>query len=328
MLANILIDLDDRINIKMSSLKSVLRSNNFPLPFGTAIETSDPNQPMMFEFSPFEAGSLQLGSFVPIEQFGNEFKEGKFDAKRSSDEKSLGYYLGLFGAAFSFRLSELIDILGAKKYLQNIANQLNSQQLKPAYLPNMNYKIKNAARNEYQTLKLSDAGHGLAGREGLGTNLPMLSALRPERKIDIIIVYDSSASLKNAPALRAAINEAFENNLRMPPIKPEELRNIEHQDVSIFTDPLCPSNGPMIIYLQGRLLDGRAPHVRVDGGYLGSSSKIKKMRNPAQELYPSSKFIYSKEEIQDLANLGMQKITSNRDRINNAISNWIRRKNQ
>ncbi len=325
MLSNALMESEDSMYTKMSSLKNNLFAADFPLPVGTATETSNPNRRVVFEFSPFEAGSVALSAFVPIEEFGSVFKEGRILSSGREDERTLGFYLGLFGAAFSFRLSEVVEVLSSNQTLANLANLISTQQLKPAKIPNINFGIKNAPRSELSLLKLSDTGHADAGKERIATNLPILPALRPSRNIDIIIVYDSSADLKNAPALRAALFEAFENNYRLPFIAKEQIEKTESQDVSIFEDSLCPWNGPMIVYIQGRLLKGRAPDVLVDGSFLKNPKKSAKMHNPAAELYPSQKFTYSKEEIQDLANLGIQKIVKHKDTIINAIANRINR---
>jgi len=75
-------------------------------------------------------------------------------------------------------------------------------------------------------------------------NLPFPPLLRPERQLDIILVMDASASVKDAPALAKAAEYARIHGLKFPPIN---LHNIDKKIVSVFKDE-TDSTIPVVIY--------------------------------------------------------------------------------
>lgn len=230
-----------RNKVKLSQLGLNIQDGKKPFPILTAIKPGPPST--WFEFTPYEIGPSLKNSFVPTWSFGRKFLSGK--SKDKDVEGSLGFYMGIWGSAYTATLQVLFSEMGDK-----LPNELSkwidstlvlfggtNKRISPAKLDNPNYGLRNVSFKNMKELILIDAG--------LDYNLPFPPLLRPERKVDIIIVCDASANAhKGAPAIRSAEKWAKEKGIKFPKID----YNLIGKDIySIFKDE-NDLNVPTIIY--------------------------------------------------------------------------------
>lgn len=231
----------DRLNIHLSDLIKNIEDGQRIFPILTAVQPGPPFS--WFEFTPYESGFSFTNSFIPTWSFGRKFLAGK--SQDFAPEQSLGYFMGIWGSAFTLSFSEAIEE-SQEKMPQKIKNYIKKYtevrgreetRVSPAKLNNLSYGM-NVEFGKMKTLTLLDAG--------LHFNLPFPPLLRPERKVDIIIVCDASASAhKGAPAVRKAEKWAKERGLKFPKIDYDIIgKNI----ISVFKDE-TDKDVPTIIYM-------------------------------------------------------------------------------
>ncbi len=243
-LGNRLLRMPKKNPYKITLAQQQARINNgtLPLPIYTAIATKDPYE--WLEFTPFEVGSNYLGGFIPTWAFGCEFKNGTLiDVV---PEQHLGFCMGIWGSAFSANIKETYDAYKDKidsKVLRDALDlgagyeYFGGVRILPAKIANPYLGMLSSSRSQQKILTLIDAG--------LDFNIPMPPLLRTEREIDIIIVFDNSYYIQNAPALIGAQNYAKKKNLPFPAI---EIKDIDKKVCSVFKDATNPQT-PIIIYM-------------------------------------------------------------------------------
>ncbi len=194
------------------------------------------------EHTPYEVTNLTYKSALPTWALGR-----KFDSGISLDfapEQTLGFLLGACGSAFTISEGEFLDLYAQQlpfllvhtlSFLNNYTS-LEYTRISPAQLYNPLYGMTEMPCHDKKEICLVDAG--------LDCNLPFAPLLRPERKVDIIIVADASSGLSDAPELRCGQEYAQKNNLLFPPI---DYTDISLRTVSVFTDP--EKKAPTIMYM-------------------------------------------------------------------------------
>ena len=334
LLANILLESlgNNRFKATLSDTHEWIQDGSVPMPIYTAIETSiKPYE--WFEFSPFEIGSSYLRSYIPTSAFGRRFHNGVSSlSSMGAPAPSLGYDMGIFGSAYTASLKDVLRqamevILGEmkvpkdfgipasvlnqiKSYLTfNLPYLLNSPWVQhftetkwgdiasmrffPTRVPNFCYHLPLCPLRELKDIYLVDAG--------VSGNLPVAPLLRPARNVDIIIIYDSSAYVKGAPALRAAADYAKRHKLKFPPINYE---GIGKRLISVFAadDPKTPA----VIYI---------PRI--------ANPAYSKTFDPAQcvDQGPCStlNFAYTPDQFKELVGLPAATIKQNEDTIRSII---------
>jgi cytosolic phospholipase A2 len=230
-----------RNQVKLTDLVSRIEDGKKPFPILTAVQPGPPFT--WFEFTPYEIGPSLKDSFVPTWSFGRRFLSGKSQDKDL--EQSLGFYMAIWGSAYTATLQELFGEMGSQ-LPEALANWIDStlvlfggtsKRVSPAKLDNPNFGLNGVSFKNMKELTLIDAG--------LDFNLPFPPVLRPERKVDIIIVCDASASAhEGAPAMRLAEKWAQEKGIKFPKID----YNVIGKDIySVFKDENDPAV-PTIIY--------------------------------------------------------------------------------
>lgn len=225
-------------------------SGNYPLPIYTAIQTYHEPYEWM-ELTPFEVGSSFLKSYIPTWAFGRTFNNGV--STNYAPEQTLGYFLGVFGSAFEVSLKDLVKMsasnlsfygnqlpsllaTGLKKCLRLILSSfIGDTRLFPSVLFNYTFGFPHSPTGNTKTVGLVDAG--------IDFNLPFPPLLRTARDIDILIVYDSSATITGVPELKKACAYAQRNNLRFPEISSD---HADKQIMNIFMNQDMKT--PIIIY--------------------------------------------------------------------------------
>lgn len=272
-----------RHQIRLSSLGSKIEKGNKPFPILTAVQPGPPFT--WFELTPYEVGPSLENSFIPIWALGRKFLNGKSQDK--DFEETLGFYMAIWGSAYTATLQELLGEMGAS-LPESLTNWIDStlvllggtnKRISPAKLDNFNYGFKDVPLVNMKELILIDAG--------LHYNLPFPPLLRSERKVDIIIVCDASASAhEGAPAVKEAEKWAKENGLKFPEI---DYNVIGKEIYSIFKDDNDPSV-PTIIYFS-----------------LVKNSKFSTKFDPVKEIKDgfcnTFNFVYKPEEFELLTGL-------------------------
>lgn len=232
---------------------------NAPFPIYTVVTplTDQPYRYDWIEFTPFEIGSAYQRAFIPAWAFGRQFNNGQAQPLSTTTgaifppEQSYSYLLGIFGSAFTANIQDAIQNLqaggklptAAAPILSTLIDQdrkmlhLTNRRFIPAEINNFMYKLPNRPLSNEKTITLVDAG--------LDFTLPFLPLLRPERTIDVIIVFDMSATVANAPALRSAEQRARKHGFKFPTIN---YQLTELSPVSVFSSKNL--NIPTIIYIQ------------------------------------------------------------------------------
>lgn len=235
------------IRFSYADLAQQVNSTRHPFPLFTAVLTSRAAEPKQWvEFTPYEVGSPHLGSYIPSWAFGRKFERG------ASSKQSFSIYppaaplsecIGIWGSAITVNMEELIKDHFGSGGTQDIFKALQGSALtgkrvlsEPIY--NWNYGVPGAPLSDLPKFDLIDAG--------LDFNIPLPPLLRPERAIDIIIVFDASASTVTTPAsqLKLGQEHAQRNNLKFPNID----YNTTNKSCSVHYGD--PKNGvPTIIYM-------------------------------------------------------------------------------
>lgn len=237
-----------RQQILFSDLKTLLDDGQSIIPLSTAVEiTYSRHNPAWFTFTPYEIGSDQLGLHVPTQAFGRKFFNGV--STNNCPEKSLGYFMGLWGSAMSGTVKQIFDhgIKAQEKYQQLydfckkiIKETIGSVTFAPIKVSNPFYGIESSIYKNLSHLNFVDAGYHF--------NIPLPPLLNPERAIDIIIILDASRKVQykeGAQALHKAYDYVVQEGLPFPKI---EHNNVRKNEINVFFDPENPKV-PLIIYI-------------------------------------------------------------------------------
>jgi len=279
MIANKLFEpAENRQDIYISNQRNIIADGKHLFPIYTAVNPGDNLTYHWFEFTPFEVGSTSIAAFTPTWAFGRKSLNGKalsYDTvvgDQYAPEQTLGYYLGIFGSAFTVNLDE---ILGMMKQAEDVKDQdyqsmelkvsvieevvktvagikdLKKSRISPAKLFNYTYGLESSPIKAEKQLTLVDAG--------LAFNLPTPPLLRPERALDVIFIFDSSSDIGMAGELKKAEKYALDNNLPFPPI---DYNQAKTKAISIFRDSTNPKV-PTIIYMP-LIKDDSLPGIKND----------------------------------------------------------------
>jgi cytosolic phospholipase A2 len=238
---------EDYYNIYLSEQQERIASGKFPFPIYTAISADECNT--WYEFTPFEIGSPQFAFYVPTWAYGRVFSQGISLAHPASRffpcEPTLGVHFGTFGAAFTGTLEEMYTKIkceisnpllhqGARMLLP----RFGKRRMSTARVHNFMAGLHECPCATYKYLNLSDAGFAF--------NLPYppVSGRRPERKVDILIIMDSSRTIKEGFQLQKIYEYAQRHNLALPPLLKE---GIEKRAVTVLENTQDPQ-APTIIY--------------------------------------------------------------------------------
>lgn len=288
--------------IKISDLVDRVKEGKYPFPIFTSAMVpegeADPQKYEFFEHTPYEVGCPYLNAYVPTWSFGRTFKNGK--SQDFAPELSLGYGLGIFGSAFTASLREgLSDLkkklgngLLAKEFLKEVeTTSFGNTRLSPARIHNIARGIEgNPVAKNKETINI-DAG--------IPFNLPFAACLDPRRHVNIIVVCDASATIKNAPALKGAVEYAQRKGIKFPAI---DFKDIDKRPMSIFRNEK-DSSVPVVIYFP-RILN---PAYKADF-------------DPSTAAYCSTEnFVYTPEQFENLRGLFEFAVVSNKDALVEAL---------
>jgi phospholipase A2 len=265
MIANKLFEpASNRQNVYLSNQRNIVADGKHIFPIYTAVNPGENLTYNWFEFTPFEVGSTNLQAFTPTWAFGRKFLNGKSVSSTTvagdqyGPEQNLGYYLGIFGSAFTVNVEEFLDMMRQAEdttsadydsmelkvtVIEELAKNLagikdfRKARISPAKLYNYTYGLPQSPLKDEKQITLVDAG--------LAFNLPTPPLLRPQRALDIIFILDSSADIGSAGELKKAERYANQNNLPFPKINYDQAKT---QAISVFRDK-NDAKIPTIIYM-------------------------------------------------------------------------------
>lgn len=295
----------EKHKITLSQTIKFIENAKNPLPIYTAMETTTDYH--WLEFTPFEFGDIYLNYYIPSWAFGRKFVNGV--SQNFAPEQSFGFLMGIFGAAFSANLDEIIDSLKKPKsrdiydllYLITNRPEWEKVRISPATAYNPTYGMQESPMQNIKRLTFMDAG--------VDGNLPFPPLLRKERNVDIIIAFDFSDGVKYSGTLKKAEKYAKKYNLKFPKI---DYESAPKNFVSIFRDEKDPSV-PTIIYIPLIKNEDYSstfdPEKETSYGYCGSIN-----------------FAYSKKHFEELSGLPKFVVNNYKDIIIDAIKNVIESK--
>ncbi|GJJ76949.1 cytosolic phospholipase A2 [Entomortierella parvispora] len=190
-----------------------------------------------FEMTPYEFGSEETSAWIPTWAFGRRFVEGK--SVERLPETNLAILLGTFGSAFTATLADyykevrpLLNKAMSDSMDSYIKAYLDGMKLihplSPSCFPNPIYKLPNPEPeaelfSQRKNIYLNDAG--------MDNNLPLYPLLRPGRKIDVILAFDSSADIESVPWFEKTDEYVKRRGIkRWPPISKTRAEQLEKQE--------------------------------------------------------------------------------------------------
>jgi hypothetical protein len=251
-------------NITFEVIRNFLkRSLKYPFPIFTAsIDDFLPYQWM--EVNPFVSGGDYLmakdmasvpvhysGAYIPTSAFGSGFMNGT--SCQMVNEKSVGSMMGIFGSPYSVSVADVLKFAGQEMahYLDRGAlerliywlteyicrrEHLNMPRFLPTHISNFLYEMDSILK-ERPKIIVSDAG--------FDTNLPILSLLKRERKVDVILICDASSdsNWKEHPEISQARDLAYKHGFKFPSLCSGHVIN---ENLIIYEDP--DPSVPTIVY--------------------------------------------------------------------------------
>jgi len=257
---------DSQHMVYLSDQARIIADGTFPLPVYTAMLANRNMPNHRFEFTPFEVGSRWLGAYVPTWSFGRKFKRG--DSKSFAPEQSLGFMMGIFGAAIAASLEEgysrIVDKMEMPKFLkgvsgaekifnalkelvQKLVGETDLGELRVAWakVPNYVRKMRGCDFNHKRNLKFADAG--------IESSNPIFATYRngPDGNApDIIFVLDSNAT-PGERQLNLLAEHAKRYGYKFPKI--ENIDEVLLNACTVFGD-IDDVDTPLVVYMP-RVID-------------------------------------------------------------------------
>jgi len=239
-------DLDDAQNITFAETQSCLASGGCTPPFPLfSLVVSDVYPYEWLEISPFVSGSDYLRAYVPTYAFDSVFKNGK--RVKVMKQRSLGWFLGLFGSSYNASLGDVIVQIAKKSEKEWLVNlmkmlvdeyNLHEERFLSSPIFNPTWKMDAHPFNERSQIEISDAG--------MSFNLPFPPLLKKERCVDIILVCEASRSAQTpvGPELQRARDYVLRRGLKFPSLDTYE----KVSDQVLIFENRTDSTVPTVIY--------------------------------------------------------------------------------
>ncbi|HSW76252.1 MAG TPA: hypothetical protein VLG50_04380 [Candidatus Saccharimonadales bacterium] len=295
---------DNWMQVTWSSMVSEVQSGKIPLPLCASIYEIAPYHFEWFEISPFQSGCPRYG-YIPTQYLGSGFKQNMLDSSQLRPEYPISFYIGMCGSGFSFTLQDLCNQTNCTS-LQDLFEEEENEFIKPNIFTNFllnNPVVKNyienriinilANRNQVtyaQFPQYSNEGSGTIGLfdAGIDFNFPIpLLVDRPQRPLDIVILYDSSSG--DARSLHAITTYCRNKSLPVPDMSQVTPQQLNASIMSVFNDPRSNSydkTTPTYIYFPTKDINVNiAPYTTLNFRYLPAD--IEFLANKMQQAFLS-----------------------------------------
>ncbi len=248
MLGTVLLDDfgDARHRVYLSHQTERIVDGSWPYPIYTAVRAEEGAASEWYEFTPHEIGGSWLGRYVPTWAFGRKFIEG-YSVDYAS-EQNLGFLMGIWGSAFGANIQQIYESIASQSHFSFtheimehiLLNDIGDERITCAEINNFVVGMRKPI-TQHEILEMVDAG----AAPGFNLPYPPISGERPERKADIIIFLDSSASVKDGEVLKEVERYARLHNLDFPYIN---YKGIDSRAISVFKNEYDPE-APVVIYM-------------------------------------------------------------------------------
>jgi len=243
-----------RLNVTWSSIADIVEKGDIPLPIGAAVSykneqsTQETSEYYWYEIGPFEAGSEQVGSYVPTWAFGSKFNQGKpvKGYKGRAPEYPISYYQGVYGSAFTLSMNEVVDqgltnpqfnMLGQKITLPlntwiktSLSQDVRDTRMYPATFHNYAAGLAMSPIAKAEQIRLYDGA--------MNINFPLPLAMRHARNVDVIVVCDAAVDLSS---LKFAQLHAQRNGQKFPDMSSYTEKILASKPLTILNDPSSPN---------------------------------------------------------------------------------------
>ncbi|MCX5921717.1 MAG: hypothetical protein NTX86_00070 [Candidatus Dependentiae bacterium] len=231
---------NDRHRVYLSEQAKIVEQGYLPFPIYTALCTSTKN---MYEFTPYEIGSSQLGMYVPSWAYGRAFQDGV--SIDYAPEQSLGFLLGTFGSVFAVKLSFAFKYLTHHKDGSNVFKRcadfcvarIGHKRVTTAQVNNFTRGMQGSVLKHNTVMHLCDTA------EAFSLPYAPVSGDRTDRQSDILLFLDTSADMPLG--LHQAEHYARDKGLKFPRI---DYVDIEKKMITIFKDE-HDAAVPLVIYM-------------------------------------------------------------------------------
>ena len=291
---------DDRLKVEWSSVAQPLQNGEIPLPLCSAVfngvqpeDRLTKNEYEWCEISPFEIGGTKMG-YIPPQYLGSTFIGNKLDISDGQLRPAypLAYLLGVCGSAFSINLNDLIN-----KAVPNMVFKVENQRITlpidmwvrstldetfgtkgrfkrgdSLYALFANYSVDNSKSVLYK----QDMFELIDGGIAFNVPLPLLTD-RPQRAIDLIIMYDSN------PIDMEIFTEATKyyqknSSIPVPDMSKVTKKSLKKKVMSVFNDPRdekYDKTKPTFLYFPTMVNVQKPPYVTTNFKY--SSKNIENL---------------------------------------------------
>lgn len=291
-----------------------------------------------FESGPFQAGSTVLG-YIPVQYFGSSFDKGslQYDKEKPMDgglrpEYPLSFYMGLYGSAFSLSLNDIIDkgvpvpsfnVYGVDvkvpvdEWIRDIVDEQTggkTRSIRPeqvnAHFANFSKGLASSKMQKQDQIALFDGG--------INFNFPLPLLLdRPERGIDLVIIYDSNDG--DEPTFKDAADYFKRKGIAVPDLSKITHKQLMAAPMTVFNDPKMPnydSSQPTFIYFPTLqfMTQPLSDALAKSAGKPLDASNFKKI-DIGTPPYVTTNFRYNAEQMNALADAMEYAFTSNIDSI-------------
>ncbi len=294
-----------RYEVTLSSAHKQLQDGSWPLPIYTAVEGNKPYD--WYEFTPYEVGNQETDCYIPTWALGRSFDGGV--SHDFAPEPSLGYLLGVFGAVMSASFEELylayaekIEAVALQSFILELLGGpgTNSDRLFEARVANFAYRMPYNFSAFKEELTLIDSG--------FSCNIPLPALLGNRRKIDVIILTESSSEIASGSELRRVIDYARRKKLPLPTI---DVDAIATKHVQVYSDN---PEAPIIVHL---------PYIKNDS----YDASFDPQALSVDGFCVSSNMQYSAQEARQVMGLAQHNLHVSTQDIKEAIALAIERKN-
>lgn len=319
----------DRLKVVWSDIAKDMKKAEIPLPLCSSVydikESSTHKAGFnadyrWFESGPFEAGSPALG-FIPVWALGSTFEHGRL--VKHAPEYEMSEFLGVYCSAFDLAVSDFIDykvpnptfkvagkdiVLPVSTWMSSVIDVTN-KHIRAKQAANIHAQFQNYSKGLLTSaLKDVDQFGMFDGGNHFHIPLPLLFD-RPQRAVDVAIVYDSDAG--RASSLIEASRYFKKVGISMPDLE-KTLADFGDQDdkrrqgllakpMTIFNDPrekTYDSNLPTLIYFPTPKTDiSQAPYHIDVSKYPDVTTPIDNTKRP----YFVANFQYSPAELKNLS---------------------------
>lgn len=329
MVANFALDKvgDNKLNVVWSSLASLAQQGAIPLPlcsnvFDAEILTTErlkkTKQYEWFETGPFQAGSPVLG-YIPIKYFGSSFTKGVLDVAdgKLRPEYPISFYLGVYGSAFSVSSEDIIDkalpnpqfVIGTQAITIPVAEWMKTIIEDEAGSGAVGKRVKNFY-TKFANFSADTPKSVLSNKEeislidgGMNFNFPLPLLLdRPERNVDLVIIYDSNPG--DVPAFTDGAAYFARKNIEVPDMSNVTKTQLLAQTMMVLNDPRdrnYDKTKPTFIYFptKSSMPVPSSTWPTVDNTVTDVTTTIKQF-DITKPPYVTPNFRYTKDQMNDL----------------------------